>query len=126
MSATKHSRCDGADEPLPAGAVAGVEAETYAGARRSIVDRDGATVFVGDRVRVLKNPGIDALRSVVARREIWLLEQAFGKTKRVDGIDLLGHALIRVRVSRGIHSGDHTVAIDGAYLRKVKTPPTKK
>jgi len=67
----------------------------------------------------LKIAGSSERPPLIENESAWLLHQAVGKVKRVNGFDLLGHAMVNVKVG-GRLSGTHAIAVESARVRKVE------
>ncbi len=86
----------------------------------SIKDRDGHTVRVGDKVRVLAVPDLNGMRSPYREETESVFRHIKGAVKRVIGIDDFACAVLVFYIRTGPRTGCHSVAIEGAHIRRAK------
>jgi hypothetical protein len=88
--------------------------------RTSFTDRDGAHVAPGDRVRVLEIPDLAGMHSPYREETESVFRHIKGSVKRVREVDDHGNGILVFFIRNGKHAGYHSVAIEGAHVRKVQ------
>ncbi len=90
-------------------------------ARAAFRDHQGTVVRPGDRVRILAVPNLSGMRSPFREQTESVFLHIKGRVKRVREIDAHGNAVLTFRIQSGALAGYHSVAIEGAHVRKL--PP---
>jgi hypothetical protein len=80
-------------------------------------DASGATLRVGNVVRVVGVPDLSGMAPECLAESLPVFRHLLGKYKRIDEFDEYGHAWLTFRIRKGPHAGLHWVAIEPWLLR---------
>lgn len=80
-------------------------------------DASGATLRVGDVVRVVGVPDLSGMAPECQAESLPVFRHLVGKYKRVTEFDEYGLAWLMFRIRRGPHAGLHTVGIEPWLLK---------